>query len=282
MTFAYALKQFLFTVVLPAVVSGGLYFLLRLVMPRFALPLAITLGYLSSHLALQGFPNFPPSRVFDYFPYFAIIALLWLGLETLWSKNLMARWGFRLLILFALYLYMLRRVIQNAWQLWETVAWFVGILLVLLFVWWVLEQLSQSERPSLPPTLFLMALVILVAGSSVSIATSGSVVLGQLGGVLAASIGVIMVLGWFTKLEGTSYLATPFIFLQGTLWLGGAIFSKLPVPSALVLALSLGLLLLIRMPQTFRNQVLRLIVFALPILAVAGFTLIEFLREPPF
>jgi hypothetical protein len=282
MSFAYALQQLLFTVLLPAVVSGGFYFLLRPLLPRFALPLAVILGYLSGHLALRGLPNFPPSRVFDYFPYFALIAALWLGLETLWSKNPIARWSLRLLVLLALFFYMLRRIIQNSWQVWESVVWLAGILLVLLLVWWVLEHLSQGERPLLPPVPWLIALVILIIGSSIALATTGSVVLGQLGGVLAASVGVLMVLSWFTKVEGTTHLATAFIFLQGTLWLGGAVFSKLPVVSGVILGLSPLLLFLLRMPQTFRNYALRLIVFALPILAVAGFALVEFLREPPF
>jgi hypothetical protein len=283
MTFTYALQQLLFTVVLPAVVSGGLYLLLRRAIPGLALVLAVVAGYISGQLALQGLPRFPPSSIFHYFPYLALLALLWLGLERLWTKNPVARWSLRCLVLLAVYFYMLRRIIQNSWQLWETLAWFMGILLVLLLVWRVLEQLSQRERPRrLPSTPFLTAVVILVLGSSITAATSGSVVLGQLGGVLAASIGVIMVLSWFTKVEGTEYLPTAFIFLQGSMWLGGTVFSELPVISALILALSLFLLLLIRTPHTFRNHLLRLVVFAIPIIAVAGFALIHFLREPPF
>jgi hypothetical protein len=283
MTFTYALQQLLFTVVLPVVVSGGLYLLLRKSLPDLALVLAVIAGYLSGHLALQSLPKFPPSSLFHYFPYLALVALLWLGLEKLWAKNLLTRWGLRALILLASYVYMLRRIIQNSWQLWETVAWFVGLLLVLLLVWWVLERLSQGERPLLPPTFFLTALVILVVGSSITIATAGSSVsLGQLGGVLAASLGAVMVLSWFTKVEGTAYLATAFIFLQGTMWLGGATFSKLPIILGVILALSLCLLLPIRTPQTFRNHVLRLLFFAIPIVAVVSFALVEFLREPPF
>jgi hypothetical protein len=282
MTFAYALQQLIFTVVLPAIVSGGLYLLLRKVISNFALALAVIAGYLSGQLALQGLPKFPPSSIFHYLPYLALVAVFWLWLETLWSKNLMARWGLRALILLASYSYILRRIIQNSWQVWQTIVWLAGILLVLLLVWWVLEQLSQGERPPLPPALFLTALVILVMGSSVAVATSGSVVLGQLGGVLAASIGAVMILSWFAKIEGTAYLATAFIFLQGTMWLGGTVFSKLPIISALILALSLLLLLLIRTPHTFRNHVLRLVFYALPIVAVAAFALVEFLREPPF
>ncbi len=282
MTFAHALQQFLFTVVLPILVSAGLYLLLRNVISNFALAFAVIAGYLCGHLALQGLPKFPPSSIFHYLPYLALVAVLWLGLEQVWSKNPVARWGLRALILLASFFYILRRIIQNSWQVWETIAWLAGILLVLLLVWWLLEQLSQGERPPLPPTLFLTALVILVLGSSITIATSGSVVLGQLGGVLAASVGAVMILSWFTKVEGTTYLATAFIFLQGTIWLGGTVFSKLPIISALILALSLLLLLLIRTPKTFCHHLLRLVFFAIPIVVVAGFALVEFLREPPF
>jgi hypothetical protein len=283
MSVSYALQQLLFTVILPVVVSGGLYLLLRKVLPELALTLAVIAGYLSGHVALQGLPKFPPSSLFHYFPYLALVAILWLGLEKLWAKNPVARWGLRSLILLASYVYMLRRIIQNSWQLWETVAWFVGLLLVLLLVWWVLERLSQGERPLLPPTFFLTALVILVVGSSITISTAGSSVrLGQLGGVLAASIGAVMVLSWFIKVEGAVHLATAFIFLQGTMWLGGATFSKLPVISGVILALSLCLLLLLRTPQTFRSHLLRLVFFAIPIVVVVGFAVIEFLREPPF
>jgi hypothetical protein len=281
MTFAFALKQLLFTVGVPAVVSGILYLILRTITPKASVPLAVAIGYISGHLALQGLPKFPPSTIFHYLPYLALGTLLWTLLERFWPKNLIARWSLRTLVLLALLLYMLRRIIQNSWQLWETILWLAGILLVFLVVWWLLERLSQGESALRPP-LFLTALVMLVTGSSITLAATGSVVLSQLAGVLAASIGAIIVLSWLMNIEVTPSLAAVFIFLQGGLWVGGAVFSKLPVLSALILTLSPLLLLLIRPSHTLRNTLLRLVLFAIPIVAVAGFALIEFLREQPF
>jgi hypothetical protein len=282
MTFSYALQQFLFTVILPFVVSGVAYFILRAIAPKTSIAGAVVAGYLAGHIALQGLPPLPPTTIFHYLPFLAIISLAVPALETFWSKYLYIKWAVRLVILLGLLLYILRKVMQNKWQVWESVIWLAGLSVVLLLVWWVLGRLSQTPV-NLPASMFFIALVILVAGSSITALATGSVKLGQLGGTLAASLGMMMLLSWFMKMDVTPYLASVFIFLQGGLWLGAIVFSKTPVISGIILAFSPLLLLIRPLPNTLQNHVIRLVLFGLPVVVVAGLALWKFMSgEPAF
>lgn len=278
MTPTYALQQLFSTVILPFVVSGIAYFILRAIAPKIAVAGAVAAGYLAGHLALQGLPGLPPTSIFHALPYLAVTALILPALETFWSKQLVIKWAVRFVIFLGLFLFILLRVIQNNWQLWESLVWLAGLTLGLLMVWWVLEQLSQTEQS---PALLLTALVILAAGSSLTALATGSVKLGQVGGALAASLGTIMLLSWFMKVEAIPYLVSVFIFVQGGLWLGATVFSKTPVLSATILALSPLLLLFTR--RTFRQPLIRLVIFSVPIALVAGIALWIFMSgEPAF
>jgi hypothetical protein len=276
------LKPLLFTILIPSVTSGILYLILRNIAAKVAVPIAVTIGYLAAYVAVvPGLPNFPPKEFKDYVFYLAVFGLVWGGLETLWRKNLYSRWGLRALMFFGILLLVLRNRLR-AWQTWEIILWFVGIIVVLLVAWWVLERLTEKTEPGtwiLPPTALFIALLILITGTSVTTVTSGSASLGQLGGALAASVGAIMVLSWLLKIEVTPYLAATVIFLLGTLWLGGAVFAKVPVLSAIILALSPLPLLFVQTPNTMRGTVTRLAISAIPIVLVMAYALWRFAIE---
>jgi hypothetical protein len=280
------LRPLLLTILVPAITSGILYLILRSFAAKVAAPVAIVIGYLAAYVAVvPGLPNFPPKEFKDYVFYLAAFGLVWGALETLWRQNIFLRLGLRALAFVGILLLVLRNRFR-AWETWEIIAWFVGIVVVLLAAWWVLERLTE-KRESLvisPVTLFI-ALVIFITGSSVTIATSGSASYGQLGGALAASVGAIMVLSWFLKVEVNTYLAASVLFVMAGLWLGGAVFAKLPVLSAVILALSPAALLLVQTANTLVGNIMRLAVIAIPIALVVGYGVWQFIldsRQPAF
>jgi hypothetical protein len=273
---AVILRLFLLTTLLPALVSGILYLVLRNILSRFALVIAVVLGCLSSYLAVRGgFPNFPPKEFRDYIFYLAVVGLLWSVLEPLWSNNRVVRWAGRtVLLLGSLFLVFQNRI--RSWETLESVLWFAGIVLFLLVFWWTLERLTgfdtkPNESLPLPARELYIALVILIAGTSITLATSGSASLGQTSGALAASIGAVMVLSWFMNVPVPTSLAAVLVFTLGVLWFGGSVFAKVPVWSSILLALSPLLLLFIKTPKTLRGSATRLAVFAIPVILVTAY-----------
>jgi hypothetical protein len=279
------LRPFLLTVLVPLVTSGVLYFILRTFAAKLAAPLAITLGYLAAYIAVvPGLPNFPPIEFKDYVFYLAIFGLLWAGLEPLWSKHTVVLWVLRTLALLGILALVLRNRLR-AWEAWEIILWFAGITIVLLAAWGVLERLTESETPALSPAALFIAFVILVAGTSITIVTSGSASLGQLSGALAASVGAVTLISWFQKVTVTSYLGTVMIFLIGVLWFGGSVFARVPPLSAILLALSPLILLFVQTKNTLRGNLTRLFLFSIPILLVMTYAIWQFvldMQQPAF
>jgi hypothetical protein len=282
------LRPLLLTILVPALTSGILYLILRSFAAKVAAPIAIVVGYLAAYVAVvPGLPNFPPKEFKDYVFYLAVFGLVWGGLETFWKQNDVLRWGLRALAFLGILLLVLRNRFR-AWETWEIIAWMVGIIVVLLAAWWVLERLTGTSAVSSPlisPIALFIALIIFITGSSVTIATSGSASFGQLGGAFAASVGAVMFLSWFLKVEVNTYLATTLIFVLAGLWLGGAVFAKLPVISAIVLALSPLTLLLVPTVNTLRGNIIRLAVLVIPIALVVAYGVWQFIldsRQPAF
>lgn len=287
------LRPLLLTILVPAITSGILYLILRSFAAKIAAPIAIVIGFLAAYVAVvPGLPNFPPKEFKDYAFYLPVFGLIWGGLETIWWKNtgskqnIPLRLGLRALAFLGILFLVLRNRFR-AWETWEIVAWFVGIIVVLLAAWWVLERLTDSEAasPLISSRVLLIALVLFITGSSVTIALSGSASYGQLGGTLAASVGAVMFLSWFLKVEINTYLATALLFVMAALWIGGAVFAKLPVISAIVLALSPLTLLFVNPRNTLVGNITRLAVLAVPIALVVAYALWQFIldsRQPAF
>jgi hypothetical protein len=281
------LRPLLLTIFVPAITSGILYLILRSFAAKIAAPIAIVIGFLAAYVAVvPGLPNFPPKEFKDYVFYLAAFGLVWGALETLWKKNLLLRFGLRALAFLGILLLVLRNRFR-AWETWEIIAWLVGIIVVLQVAWWVLERLTdtKAEAPLIPTRILLIALVLFITGSSVAIALSGSASFGQLGGTLAASVGAVMFLSWFLKVEVNSHLGTALLFVLAGLWIGGAVFAKLPALSAIVLALSPLGLLFVNPKNTLVGNVTRLAVLALPIAVVVGYAVWQFIldsRQPAF
>jgi hypothetical protein len=277
----------LWTVLLPVVISGALYLSLKQFAPKVAVGIAVSIAYLGTYIAVRpGLPNFPPKEYRDYIFYLGMFGLVWGAVEPLWHKNRMARWGLRSIVLLG-FLFLLLRNRLKSWEPLEGVLWIVGLGLFFLIAWGLLERLTTLRNPVLPTPVLLIAFIIWIAVASVLAATQGSSSMAQLAGALAASIGIIMLLSWFLNVELTPFFTTAFIFLLGTLVVCATVFPNpgIPVYAGIVFALSPLLLLAVNTKPTLTGYVLRLAIFALPILIMAGLFVAQFLatyNQPSF
>jgi hypothetical protein len=281
------LVHLLWTVLLPVAVSGVAYFILRTLTPKLALPVAIVLAYLVTYVVVRpGWPSFPPKEYRDYIFIMAVVGLVWTPLETYWNKNFMARWGLRTLLIFG-FLFMLLRNRFKSWSAVEDILWTAGLGLFFLLSWWILESLVDTPKPVLPVPAFLITLLIWIAVFSAMSATQGSSSMAQLGGVLASAVGIVMVSSWFLKVELNSYFSTIFIFILGTLIVCATVFPNpgIPIFVSIILALSPLLLLAVKTASTLRGHILRMAVFAVPLLVMTAIFVIRFLatyNQPSF
>jgi hypothetical protein len=281
------LVHLLWTVLLPLAVSGILYFVLRTFIPKLALPVAMVGAYLVTYVVVRpGWPSFPPKEYRDYIFIMAVVGLFWSLLEPYWRSNVIARWGLRTILVVGFLLLLLRNRFRS-WSTLEDVVWLFGLAVFFLLSWWVLEGLVENPKPVLPVPAFLIALLVWIAVFSAMSATHGSSSMAQLGGVLASTVGTVMVLSWFLKVELNGYFSTAFIFILGTLLVCASVFPNpgIPIFAGIIIALSPLLLLAVRTTNTFRGHLLRMAVFAVPLLVMTTIFVVRFLatyNQPSF
>ncbi|MGL4611729.1 MAG: hypothetical protein ACRCYY_18970 [Trueperaceae bacterium] len=284
--------QGLYTVLLPAVVSGVLYLIFRLFLPKLAPVIAVAFGFTAAQIAIFAIPRFPPTQIRDYLPLLAFGSIAWSLLEPLWYKQLVVRWVIRAVLLLGLEYLFFQRIMQNRWETWEAILWFSLTMLVLLFVWHWLETAittrdadstrdtdstrdAESNRPSFPALFSLIALIVLTTGSSVMLGFSSNASAAQQGGTLASALGAIMVLSIFLNVQLGAGLATLYTLLQGGLWISGAAFASVPILSALLMPAGALVLYVLGSRLTAKPDVgdylTRLAVFIIPIALAAGF-----------
>jgi hypothetical protein len=244
-------------------------------------------AYLVTYVVVRpGWPSFPPKEYRDYIFIMAVVGLLWSFLEPYWRNNVVARWGLRAILVVGFLLLLLRNRFRS-WSTLEDVLWLVGLAVFFLLSWWVLEGLVDNPKPVLPVWALLTAFIIWTAVFSAMSATHGSSSMAQLGGVLASAIGVVMVLSWFLNVELNTYFSTAFIFILGTLLVCALVFPNpgIPIFVGIIIALSPLLLLAVKATPTLRGHLLRLAVFAVPLLVMTVIFVVRFLatyNQPSF
>jgi hypothetical protein len=272
---------------MPVAISGIVYFILRNLTPKLALPIAVSIAYLTAYVVLRpGWPSFPPKEARDYFFIMPVVGLIWSIVEPYWNKNMITRWGLRIVLIFGFLLMLLRNRLKS-WSTLEDILWVLGLGIFFLISWWILEKLLDNPKPVLPiPALFISLLIWIAVFSAMS-ATQGSSSMAQLGGVLAAAVGVIMLLSWFFKVELTSYFTTPFIFILGTLLVSATVFPNpgIPIFASIIIALSPLLLIAVNTANTLRGHIIRVSVFAVPLLIMTIIFVLRFIatyNQPSF
>jgi len=234
-------------ILLPAVVSGLVFLGLKGVMPDRAAALAIAAGFMTGFFGVSGLGGyaFPPRTIQQWLPHVAVVALVLGLLEPMWAKNLVSRWSVRLVLLELLLWRLFQPFINHpfpsrSWSTAQTITNLLVTTLVIALFWTALDwltrtQASENASPEREGTL-PAAITLIAAGSAISVVLAHSLVMGQLTGVVAATLGAVAVVAWLFK----GYLgqaATPLITMLLALpWL--SLFTTLPGAAVIVLALA--------------------------------------------
>ena len=130
---------------------------------------------------------------------------------------------------------LLRSYLQYNWERVEGLLWIGGLGLAIAVLWNMLERLSAKRSgASLPLSLWLFC-----AASSAAFFFSGSALLAQLCGVLAAVFGAAVVLAWWAPgLSLASGTLAVFVPVYSGLLIQAYFYSELPFWSAILLYLA--------------------------------------------
>jgi len=190
------LKSILLGVMVPAVVSAVVLFIAHLLGRRsestrsfdWGLPLAVGLGYLAGHLGIA----WPSADVTDRIPWLVLGAIALGTLGAAWPGPLWARWENGLLFSAVALLAMLGPTIQETWGTRETNLWMAALGGGVVLSWANLETLAVRIKGAA----FMVPLLAWVGGASAVLLLSGSMVLGRLGGALAAALFGAWTVSW--------------------------------------------------------------------------------------
>jgi hypothetical protein len=203
--------------------------------------LALALGYLSGQVVVAGWPARYPGLSTEWIPLIALAATVGSLAAGYPKLPLFAVWSLRLFLLAALLFVLLRKQLTGQWTPWERSAYVIGLLSAGVVLFASLDRLT-GHLPRIGAPLLLSALA---AASSMALVLSGSLLLGQLNGILAATLAASVAAACFLpefSLERGAI--TLIVALQITLWICGYFYSDLPALSAGLLALGPVLVLL--------------------------------------
>jgi len=200
---------------------------------------AVGAGYLAGHIAAAGWPALPPAEATQWLFYFALAGLLAGALDTSVRASSLSRVGVWLLSSAILLGLLLRIKIQSAWTAPQSILWLTALAAVTLVL---TTSLLKIARPNAGAIFTLLVAAIVCGGTGIALVLSGSLLLGQLGFVLAAAVGVALLAAWFFREMPLATGAVPVIVLLLIgLWVSGYFYADLPALSAVLFALALVL-----------------------------------------
>ncbi len=240
MTILHAL---IWNLLVPAAVSASAVALARRIAREFpggrrgrwGVAAGLGLGYLAGHVGLLGWPSFPEVEATRWVAWLALAAGVVGLVEATWTPPAWPSWVFRGLFLLVILGLLLRSKVEHAWTAAEAVAWFGGLWAALMVSWWNLE--AQAERLSGPG--WVVPIGLIAAGWGVVQVLSGGASLGQLDGVLAATLlGALATVGLrpgpALSRGGPAVVST----VMGGLGLVGFFYSEVPASSETLLTLA--------------------------------------------
>lgn len=230
----------LYGVMVPVVVAGAILMItFRSRAPDrdrsstgWAVALALGAGYVAGYLTLLGLPPFPPVEANQWIVLLAIVAALLALVDSFHRTPGWLRHGLRLLLSFAVPWLVLGPMREHTWSTGESLLWSAGSGLVLFGLITAAETTTRQSRGVSMP----LSLLTLGVGTSLVLALSGSALLGQLGGVLSAALGAVLVFAWWRPdVEMSRGPAAVVLVVLAGLWLSGYFYAEVPAASALLL-----------------------------------------------
>ena len=246
------LSQLFFSLLLPAIVCGGIYTVVAYIRKSdkentsllWLTAVAIGIGYIIGYIAIEGRVPFLPIESRHWIFYFTIFALF---SSTYWDSPGWRRLVSQLIYSVALPRILLNSYFQHIWGTFEGIIWWV-CLSVGIFIFWniVIQSFSAipSSNISIPFVYFGIS-----GATALVIALSGSVVIAQHAGTLTVLFGAIWILTIIllrgiksnanSNLHVFSISVSPVVtFLFVGIWLNGYFYAEAPSTSIILLAVS--------------------------------------------
>lgn len=243
------LKILMFNILLPAMLSGaGFIFVWFLEKggKRGVIwigSLGILLGYMIGYVGIQGWPQFPPSDPSTgWFVYIGLATLI-LSLAESGRQN---RWWFviigRAILTLLVCLIMLSPLARYTWSMPETIFSLAAFTVISLIFWNIIDGI----RKDLSPGLLGLFLTIFATVESILILLSHSILLAQLVGLVAATMGAITAVNWvFPRASSDSTMTGLVSVLIIVHAMSAVSYADMPRWSALLLAAAPAAALLI-------------------------------------
>lgn len=224
------LMPLVYGVLLPLVVSALILVVGRLLSPRMqpAVSLAAAvLAFVAAQIALTGRPELPPSEASQWLvwilPVLIPLGLVFTRLPN-WAQvlgGLAGAYG-------SLYLG-LRPMVQWTWESKAVAAaWLSGFVLLAAFMFAGLSALARTHASGRSPR---FAVIGLLTAASIALAATGSLMLAQLAGAMAAALGPLA-LAKPQKIVFPQPLVYVVALLLAMLLAMGVCYSNLPLPLA--------------------------------------------------
>src|SRR5438874_5659851 len=233
------LKQILPSAALAAAVAATLTFISARWWRKAsdcAAAIALGGGYIAGHVLTAGWSPLPPRSATHWLFWFAVVGTI-VARATAFLRPRATVRAIALTIICAIaYRLILQPKFSYDWRWAEGWVRVIAITLGIVLLTWCLEIVGR--RPFGRSSMFSI-MIIVCAGTAVSLMLAGSLLLGQLACVISAIL-MVLFLGEmaFPALSAWGVEAIPLSLLCSGLWLSGHFYAELPTVSALLLALA--------------------------------------------
>ena len=188
----------------------------------------IGLGFVSANMVLVSWPPFPPNTAAQWLVYLAVAASALALYEGKLRRSPAWLWRFRFALSAVFMLILLRSMIMYTWTDPQALFWIAIIIPTTASVWKYLDDLAKRRTGAALP----MSLWLVCAVAGVCLLVSGSALLGQLAGALAAMLGAAVLLGlWARGFTLSGGGISVFVLLYAGLLWQGCFYSELPIAS---------------------------------------------------
>jgi len=223
-------------VIFPALIAGLIWLIAGRLWKRTAAATfvwggssAIAVSFCAGHVALMGWPPFPPATAVHTLVFAGLIVGI-VGIpESIWRSRLVIRWIIRAVLGGAAAWWQFNTLAEHTWTTPGTIGWLAVVTVTVCAMWEAIDTFA-ARHPSVttPFTMWLTA-----CATSVGLVFGASAMLGQLAGCLAAACGAAVVLAlWSKTLPLDRGAAGAFAFITtGLLW-QGYFYAELPLLSA--------------------------------------------------
>lgn len=238
---SYMMTMLLQTIVWPGlIVAAGILFGQLVLLHRLTQEskpivsaLAIGAGYLTSYALIYGQFSFPPQQALDWLPLLLLAVLVVFTVDDAigfasWLRMILQ--GAAVLLAGSLLLY----PILNQATLASAALNLAGVTAIWFGLWTYLDRRAPQDSTS------GVTLLVVAVGSAIVFIKTGSILLGQLGGALAAVLGGWLLWNWPQSRWLLGHAGTAVtVLVLGSLLLVGRFYSETPTSIGLLLLLAL-------------------------------------------